>query len=382
MTAGDAFIGAVHPGGRVEVQDYYSVGFEQPKLDSDLGGQESIVKSSISGRVNATHTVISFTRLQRTGDTRDHDLTATSLPVSFAYSAQGDTALTYHGSHRGFGTIDFEHGTAARAQSAVVIVHAIAMLLGMGVLMPAGVWVARRQQMKARVGTGFFRGGAKGGDDAAASGATAFKWHRALLVSASLLTLGAGVLVLVGGSRRFDGGHSFVGLLVLAAVVAQVLLGALWHGDGAHAAHRRLGAAIVFVVMFLQIPMGFILAAWGPVALLLWGIFVTIHLLAWLHTAVQAALENVPQSEQKGNAFTKFSLGLDLLIRQQFESLGSFVATWRKTVLAVAALFVILCLLGFSRMEVGVVAGWGQAVAVREVLLLTLVCLCVMVVAT
>lgn len=370
MTDGDCIVGWVVPGGGVELQDRYAADFAAPLLDEDAGnGGTAAEFTRVGGFRNSTHTVLSFTRKQDTGDETDFVLTPESGEIAFgwAYAENGSPTFAYHGTlKRGAVRLDLSSGKAAESRNDAALAHGIIMLLAWGFSAPMGALVAYVARVNSGIGSGFFR----------VQPVTFFKQHRMLQVAAVFLTLVGAVVILVGGRQGFDTPHAWAGLVMIVGCIAQATIGFMWHGDSAHTAHRRLGKGLLILSSVIQIPAGLHAIGWGSVAVSVWVIYIVALItaaIAWrirrhgaalgLTAAIDAAAAEATaegRSATPPRGLARFSLGIDLMIRKQFYGLGRFVAKNRCYTVFVAVLVSLICAGGLSqlRTEVRIDKAW------------------------
>jgi len=96
---------ATFTNGKAMVGDYFSAGFVQPDLDTDLGGVNNIL--TFSGSQVSGITRVIFTRKLVTGDS--YDVPFTIGPMNVIWALGGDNTYEYHGSddsNRGYTILD------------------------------------------------------------------------------------------------------------------------------------------------------------------------------------------------------------------------------------------------------------------------------------
>jgi len=105
MTDADAII-ATFDSGTTLVTDYYTSGYEQPTLDTDLGGVDNVL-TPVATQSNGK-TTVTFARKLATGDSYDVPFTVGPMKVIWALGSDND--FEYHGydpNNRGIKIVDF-----------------------------------------------------------------------------------------------------------------------------------------------------------------------------------------------------------------------------------------------------------------------------------
>ncbi|KAI9197109.1 uncharacterized protein BJ171DRAFT_239919 [Polychytrium aggregatum] len=154
MSNADIYIVDYNSSTTVTVLDCYSSNFQQPNLDTDLGGVNNVMNlRTVVGATSGSRVVVSFSRLLNTGDQYDFVITQSTMPVIFAFT---DTqTLGYHGPlNRGHALINFfdlsatnvtATGTASSPDSIFFLkaLHGATMFISFGMMAPLSTFVAR-----------------------------------------------------------------------------------------------------------------------------------------------------------------------------------------------------------------------------------------------
>ena len=167
-----------------------------PTPDASQTITEGVVEE-VSGK-----TTLRFVRKRNNGG--KSDLSATPAPTLIWALADAD-GVAYHGTRKGYAAIDFRSGAAAEGKMLnleMKIAHGCMMLLGWGIMLPAGVWIARNTKNNRS---------APGGKD------FWFVWHTRLQIGGLLLaTAGFAVALVMVDGAHFAKSHAYGGAALMA----------------------------------------------------------------------------------------------------------------------------------------------------------------------
>ncbi|KAI9223960.1 heme peroxidase [Blastocladiella britannica] len=171
----------------------------------------TVLSSKVFGKDPTNGFQIEFTRPVQPGNGREKLVSSGTQPMIFSFTVSGSSQITFHGSNRGAGTINFftNEGTVGQGSLEDVeqlvgplLVHAILMLPAFGLIFPSAVSISRY----ARTREGWLI------------------WHVALQVIGGIAVIVAGgfsISVTVTGHSA----HSIVGIILYTLVLIQLLFG-------------------------------------------------------------------------------------------------------------------------------------------------------------
>eukprot|EP01128_Nolandella_sp_AFSM9_P005220 TRINITY_DN2494_c0_g1_i1.p1 TRINITY_DN2494_c0_g1~~TRINITY_DN2494_c0_g1_i1.p1 ORF type:complete len:536 (+),score=103.08 TRINITY_DN2494_c0_g1_i1:62-1669(+) len=108
MINGDFMIGSVGVSGKSQVTDSFATDFVPPSDDVNLGGEDNLF-NTVYDVANGC-TTLTFSRKLVTGDKYDNPIVPGRTNFIWAHGAPGVQVLSYHGSFRGSGCVDFFTG--------------------------------------------------------------------------------------------------------------------------------------------------------------------------------------------------------------------------------------------------------------------------------